>query len=246
MSSSRDSYQRGVFAPRYNLKRNLKLRCYSQTLATGALCLALVGCISNNPSASPTNFPATGIATDTPNESQPNGTDVRDSAVTLVPQEPTAPPSGFDSNGDGWYAASEYVLAIEALFPRYDWPSAFGMTEELLVMTIFQGKDPGDDPNEYQVGLETTVLRIVNTCAWFSEWLAARSDQNQAREASALDVMVNLLPHLPGAERNSPSSVEAVNNAVAAAQLGDPALVQQHVNANCTMLTFIPGESTPP
>jgi hypothetical protein len=75
------------------------------------------------------------------------------------------------------------------------------------------------------------ALRVVNTCAWYLSWDAARSRHDQAAVDAALRVMADDLPGFP-----PPDDVggrEFVRRAAERAGAGDPGQVLDYVAANC-------------
>jgi hypothetical protein len=133
---------------------------------------------------------------------------------------------GEQSNGLKTYdeATAEYQAAQAQLkLPPGAGPEAWGAP--LL-------QESGGEPVLYQPGAATTRVHLGWLCAWEKEWLATRG-VDAAREGAALKQLESFAEMSTYQQNFDDNSKTFYTQKIAAAKLGDPTKVQEHVTANC-------------
>ena len=223
-------------------------------LATLVLIAIVSGCASSD-SAEPTPSPSA-----EPTSTQADSSQAHDESTIELssPSEATAevllettPESGsvqafplptrgasavYDTNNDDALNWAEYSAALRDAFAAYPWPPTYEVTAD----TILDQWPENDHASLFQPGFELNNINVVWSCAWMMTWLDSRNGQNPELEAQALEYIVNSLPDMVE-DDYSRSGLEEVGQK---AQIGDPSMVIQSVNANCSSLNLQP-VSTP-
>lgn len=152
---------------------------------------------------------------------------------------PISRESNFDRDGNGFYSLGEFKQAITALYPSYDWPEDYQVDLDKVISGIEKRSGPND---QYEVPGEYTILGLDHVCAWGSAWLDAYRDGNTAlMEESLYQLQVVALDNpLFVYIRNDLSAI------FARAALGDPSMIQQYVDSNCSSLKTVTSDSTTP
>lgn len=163
-----------------------------------------------------------------------------------APTVPPAPPSDFDSDGDGMYTLEEFEEAIRYRFPEYEWPPNYQMTEDRMIEAMrFDSFPQGSQleaPGEY------TALGLMHQCAWELTLIDASLESDQLLIDESLYQLVEF------GQNKNPLSHDENGKAFQRdmydrAALGDIAPLQQWVDNNCDLRRqyFItPDSATPP
>jgi hypothetical protein len=179
---------------------------------------------------------ATAPAGEPESKSLPNGT----APTAAPPALPTAGRTNFDSDGDGFYTFDEFKQAVAALYPSYVWPEHYRVDPEHLL----DGYADYAEGSLFQVGGEYTIIGIPHMCAWQLTWIDAYRAGDTALMEQSLDQLRTVALNNPMSHQSVRDHLQQV---IDAAELGDPALMQQDVTANCQGIAFItPAAATPP
>jgi hypothetical protein len=113
---------------------------------------------------------------------------------------------------------------MRSLYSTMKWPS--DVRPDLDALIEATAPAPGEQ------GFARQALAVVNTCAWYRSWDAAvaRGDERQA--ATALDAVRHLVTRYP--PEADTAGRRFVRDAADRAAAGDPALVRDYVDANCS------------
>ncbi len=158
------------------------------------------------------------------------------------PPEPqaTAPIAGLDADGDGFYTYDEFVRGVEWAIGQFEWPPNVTITSDLILAQPQGSHDPRRD--RFQVGLETGMVQMWHHCAWLGTWLdalrtgdSALQDESLAIASSGFDIGPSM----------SPGSQAFIDGMLQKAELGDPSVVQQFIDANCVFLNGYPWWPSP-
>lgn len=144
--------------------------------------------------------------------------------------------SQFDSNGDGFYTYEEFEQAVAALYPSYEWPDNYQVNPDTLLNIPEQYRD-----SNFEAGGEYTVIGTRHRCAWVFAWLdgfRAGDDALMAESLHQLRTVALTNPMLHSSVR------ELFEEMIQRAELGDPAMMQQWVTANCNPADFISATPT--
>jgi hypothetical protein len=165
---------------------------------------------------------------------------------TIVKNVPTEPPiqqtvvrSNFDADEDGFYTFEELEQAVAALYPSYQWPDNYQVDPNTLLSGFAAFKDQGA---RFQAGSEYTVIGMRHQCAWEMAWL----DGYREGDTALMDESLNQLRTVA---LENPMFIyirDDLENMIQRAELGDPALMQRHVDANCRSMKFITPVPEPP
>jgi hypothetical protein len=93
-------------------------------------------------------------------------------------------------------------------------------------------KNVGAESVLYEPGAATTRVQMGWLCAWEREWLGTRG-VDATREAEALKQIERFKDFVTYQQRFDENSRLFYDNRVAAAKLGDPSKIQEHVDLNC-------------
>ena len=143
----------------------------------------------------------------------------------------------LDADGDGFFVYAELEQAVESTVSSYDWPEAHQPTASDILERFTGGSSM--DGHGFGIGLEHKLISSWHQCAWYRSWLDAVKASDTFTQAMALAVMTEVVPFSPV---NSSSAQEFELNIARQAALGDPSLVQRHVDLSCGM-TFPPHAS---
>ncbi|MCO5216370.1 MAG: hypothetical protein M9950_09480, partial [Thermomicrobiales bacterium] len=180
--------------------------------------LAVVACGDAGVGESPTANPAerdrvaesTVSPTMQPTEPEPAPTQI----PVIAP--PTSNPLNLDPDGDGWYTAAEFQIALDNEASTMEFAPDYPMTGEQAWDNFRAGTDPSD--SEFQIGLEHTILSGYRECGWMLTWLVAYTSgdpETQQIALTHLGVMVE-----PG-YLGDQGSLDIVTSMLGQAQLGD-------------------------
>jgi hypothetical protein len=142
-----------------------------------------------------------------------------------------SPAAVHRSSAADFVDATGYRAALQRSFAAYRWPADF--RPDLDVLADKSGPPAGA---RMSAGGERTVLEIVNRCAWYLSWDAARTRGGKAAAAAALRVMTDVLPAYGASD---PDGQQLARDTARRATLGDPALARQYVRANCDTTKFV-------
>ncbi len=156
------------------------------------------------------------------------------------PALPTAGRTNFDSDGDGFYTFEEFKQAVAALYPTYVWPDRYQVDPDHLLDGYAKY---GAEGSVFEVGGEFTIIGIPHRCAWEMTWLDAYRSGDAALMEQSLEQLRTVALKNPMSHQ---SVREHLRQMIEAAELGDPALMQQDVTANCQGIAFITPVATPP
>lgn len=171
----------------------------------------------------------------------PPGEEVtRDDPVGPVSTSPTrtVEESAFDSDGDGWLTYEEFERAVGLVLPDYEFPDDYQTSVPFIMQQWDAFRDGGA---EWQVGLEDTTLNMYHMCAWELTWLDAYSNTDEDLMQESLDQLRTVPLQAPNLQGIKDSMSERFDRA----ELGDPTLVQQHVDSSCLMEWATPEAGTP-
>ena len=146
-----------------------------------------------------------------------------------------------DSTPDenGFLQWEQMIEASECVAGYFVWPM-----DRQLDFNWVLNRDPTNRPEAVPEGFQYTIAWGANWCAWFGAWLDARAAGDSASEATALEVLVNVLPNyqtsVPGFPPDllDPGLVNGQNETIQRAQLGDPGPMQQAYDVNCTAIQW--------
>lgn len=160
-----------------------------------------------------------------------------------APTAPPAPPSDFDSDGDGMYTLDEFELAIRYRYPEYEWPPGY----RLDLDKALDGMDFPEDSRIEAPG-EFTFLGLYHDCAWEFTLIDASLENDQSLIDESLYQLVEF-----GQNKNPLSHDEngkaSMRDMYERAALGDVAPLQQWVSNNCERMRpylITPDSATPP
>jgi hypothetical protein len=126
-----------------------------------------------------------------------------------------------------------YDVELRQNYSRLTWPPDYRPDLDRLI----EATRPTSD-ERLPAGVTLTVLQVVDSCAWYLSWDAARSRADQAASERALQVMAGELTRFPpGEDLAGKQFVELVAER---ARAGDPALARQYVLANCDTTVWVP------
>jgi hypothetical protein len=149
-----------------------------------------------------------------------------------MPSPTSASASTRTSGRSGEFVdATAYRAALLKTYAAFHWPADY--RPDLDALAAQSGPPPGA---RISAGGEQTVLEIVNRCAWYLSWDAARRRHDSAAAAGALAVMTDVLPTYGAAD---PDGQQLARDTAQRAGLGDPALARQYVRANCDTTKFL-------
>lgn len=159
-----------------------------------------------------------------------------------IPTAPPAPPSDFDTDGDGMYTLDEFEVAIRYRYPEYEWPPNYQLDlDKALDGMEFPEGSRIEAPGEY------TFLGLYHACAWELTLIDASLENDQ----SLIDESIYQLVEF-GQNTNPLSHDENgkafMRDMYERAALGDVAPLQQWVDNNCERMRpyFITSNSSTP
>lgn len=117
-----------------------------------------------------------------------------------------------------------YPVEVRSLYSTMKWPQDVRPDLDALIKATA--------PAAGEQGFATQALAVVNTCAWYRSWDAAVSRGDQAQVATALDAISHLVTRYP--PEDDAAGRQFVRDAAAKAAAGDPVLVRDYVDANCS------------
>lgn len=170
----------------------------------------------------------------------PDGEAADKNVPTADPSKITPEPtyaSSFDKNGDGYYDFDELYAAVDAEIGKWQWPAQYPATAEILMRGFASRKDTGD---RWQVPYEKTIVQFAHWCGWEATWLSAFKDGDSAEQGVTLKQMQQ---NKDGNVLADPGLRDDQQRVIDQAALGNPALVQQNLTANCSVLRNF--EATP-
>lgn len=137
--------------------------------------------------------------------------------------------------------AAELRTATIATMPEFPFPPEHQVTGDQIADQML-GFNPPSDPaaESYQIKMEYTLIGGHYRCAWARVYLQANASGAAARQQESLDALLAGLPKYPMDE----NSKDLFRDDYRKAQLGDPSLIVQEVEANCGgigLLTPVPG-----
>lgn len=156
----------------------------------------------------------------------PSSTEVEGHATP----SPTADAANLDADGDGWLNADEFQIALINASGDYEFAPGFPMTGEQAWNSFTAGNPDQAHGAEYQTGLGDVMLGVYFECSWMLSWIEAFTNGDNQLQDEALAYLERMLE--PG-YFDDQASRDAVSSVLGQAQLGDPAGIQQWVNANC-------------
>ncbi len=156
---------------------------------------------------------------------------------------PSPPPgtTSFDADGNGFMTADELRSAVNATMPEFPFPPRFKGTGDQIAdqfLTFGGSNDPA--AQNYQRGLEYTLIGPNHQCAWERVYLQANASGDATLQQESLDALLATLPKYPMDE----NAKEMFEDYYRKAQLGDPRMVASDVELNCNgigLLTPAPG-----
>lgn len=146
--------------------------------------------------------------------------------------------SEFDSDGDGWFTYEELEQAIASSLPDYTFPENYQTSVESIMKQWEQYKQGGA---EWQSRMHITTLSMYHMCAWELAWLDAFANGNEEAMEESLGQLRSVSLEAPTLQGIRSSMTERFNHA----GLGDPSLIQQHVDSSCLMEWATPQPGTP-
>lgn len=157
----------------------------------------------------------------------------KDLPVGSAPTAPPAPPSDFDADGDGFYTFDDLERAVNHLFPSYEWPENYQVTPEHMLSGFAPMAEQGA---RWQVQYEYTLVGLYHVCAWEHAWLDAFREGNTESMDESVYQLLNVAVANPVFIHLRDGIEERTNRAL----LGDPALIQRHVDNSCASYEFLP------
>jgi hypothetical protein len=134
-------------------------------------------------------------------------------------------PSSFDTNGDGSLSVLEYVKALQARYPTYEWPTGHRLDLNAVVAQVeAQSQKVG---MQFENGYERQSLGIAFICAWEYTLLDATYANDSALVAESVERLKTELESNPDLYSDVLKYEEGV---ISRAQLGDPGPLQQDIN----------------
>lgn len=154
---------------------------------------------------------------------------IKDVPAGSAPTQVLAPPSDFDSDGDGMYTADEFQEAIRYLFPTYEWPDNYQVTADIIIDGMNVEAFPGsgwEAPGEY------TIIGMYHSCAWELALLVAVHENDATLMEESLYQLkdIGLTKNPLSNDENGKAMMREMYDRAA---LGDPAPLQQWVDNNC-------------
>ena len=145
---------------------------------------------------------------------------------------PESSSSGKRAATKDFVDAAGYRAALQKAYASYTWPA--DTRPDLAALAMKSGPPPGA---RISADGGAAVLSIVNRCAWYRSWNAARDRRDAVAARAALKVMTEVLPTFGASD---PSGQQLARETAQRAALGDPSLARQYVQANCDATKFLP------
>lgn len=141
-------------------------------------------------------------------------------------------------DGDEDLKVDELRETLPCVVSLFQWPANMEPDDAMLERSIQKAPDGGEA--RYERGYEFGVVSGLNTCAWYITLIDARQAGDAELEDEALAYMTNIIPNystlIPGFSETAldPSVIQWQEDVAEKASLGDPSLVQDTVEHNCT------------
>lgn len=159
---------------------------------------------------------------------------IREAPTGPAPTEvPISMESDFDTDGDGFYTFDDLERAVNHLFPSYEWPENYQVTPEHMLSGFAPMAEQGA---RWQVQYEYTLVGLYHVCAWEHAWLDAFREGNTESMDESVYQLLNVAVANPVFIHLRDGIEERTNRAL----LGDPALIQRHVDNSCASYEFLP------
>jgi hypothetical protein len=188
----------------------------------------------SEPEGDQTITPPAGLFLATPDPDQPI---TREQPESPAPTAPSAPPptigAELDADGDGFFTFEELEQAVMVLYPSYEWPDRYRLDPSTALLGFEQYRNQAP---RFETGMQYAIFDTYHQCAWQLAWLDGFRAGDDALMTESLHQLRTVSLASPTLD---PGAREYLDEVYRNAELGDPAMMQQIVTANCNPADFI-------